>query len=133
MVPLRRPTTPAASAPARVTVSTAPHDVSGPMPPFNPETPEGSWTPRAVFDAALAYSRDEAADLDLSDRRIVSLAMRALYVALPSDVKRAQIAERLRGIDRYAEYYAPLQPFQLAPPHHSRTEAPDAGDDETRF
>jgi hypothetical protein len=123
---LRRPTTPAPLAAARVTVPTAPHDVSGPMPRFNPETPVGGWTPGAVFDAALAYSRDEAADLDLPDRRIVALAMRALYVALPSTVKHAQISERLRGVDHYADYIAPLRPSRrAAAPVDTAVEADD--------
>lgn len=73
--------------------------------PFTPDEPVGGWTPATVFDAAVAYATGVPESIRLSHRRLVLAAERALYAALPSSVKRAEVVERLRGVDRHRDYF----------------------------
>ena len=76
------------------------------LPAWSPVHPRGGWTPAAAFRASVDY----VAALDrregvASDRRLVLVAYRDLLARLP-DKKRAQVVERLRGVDHAAAYFA---------------------------
>lgn len=76
------------------------------LPAWSPVHPRGGWTPAAAFQASVDY----VAALDrreggASDRRLVLAAYRDLLTRLP-DKKRAEIVERLRGIDHVTAYFS---------------------------
>ena len=93
-----------------------PRDQQGDLPSWSPSTPVGGWSPISVFTAAVEYSMEEGADAAiLNARRVILAAERALFLELP-DSKRAQLVERLQGVDRHRDYFgvkrrgAPTQP-----------------------
>ena len=118
---MRRPD--AAAAPSGVTppLTLTPRDGSGDLPLWRPATPADGWSPESVFAASVDYATTEAAAVLLPIRRVILIAQRALFGALPSGVKRAQVLDRLRGVDHAAAYFdepvrafgadGPLAPF----------------------
>ncbi len=95
-----------------------PWDPSGELPPWSPPTPPGGWTPEAAFTAAIDYADAVVDDVEPRYSRIVGAAYRAILSSSFS-LKRAQIAERRSGVDRYAEHFderlAPAEESDPAP------------------
>jgi hypothetical protein len=65
------------------------------LPPFSPAVPSGGWTVEAVYTAARAYAESHPGET----RQLTEAAYRALLAALPA-LKRQEVTERLRGVDR---------------------------------
>lgn len=91
-------------APRARVLTVTPRGRSGvPLPDLAAAPPSAGWTVAAVVDAALDYADDLDGREDLGDRETLARAgYRALLLALP-DVKRAEILERLQGLDRLAD------------------------------
>ena len=87
-------------------MSVRPRDRSGYLPTFSVVAPATGWTPEAVLAAAVAYSDAHAVDVGLSRRRMIGAAYRALLAELPA-VRRAEVRERLRGVERYRDALRP--------------------------
>ena len=93
-----------------------PRDQQGDLPSWSPPTPVGGGSPASVFAAAVEYTMEEGADAALMNaRRVILAAERALFLAL-SAVKRAQLVERLQGIDRHRDYFGVKRRPALAQP-----------------
>ncbi|MBH0098679.1 hypothetical protein I6E68_05930 [Salinibacterium sp. NSLL150] len=95
---MRRPD--ASALVATLTIETLGHE-------WHPVTPPEGWTPKAVADAAVSFAQS-ALDVDAPYRRKITEAYRDLMRVLP-DVKRAEIVDRLHGIDPLADYLDELQ------------------------
>jgi hypothetical protein len=65
------------------------------LPPFSPLVPSGGWTVEAVYTASRAYAESNPGDT----RHVTEAAYRALLAASPA-LKRQEVTERLRGLDR---------------------------------
>jgi hypothetical protein len=73
-----------------------PRDRTGDLPAWSPLPPPGGWTPASAFDTALDYA-DEHAHLG-QRRSLAKAAYWAILAAVPG-LKRAEVHERLRGVD----------------------------------
>jgi hypothetical protein len=74
------------------------------MPVWQPDTPSTGWTPEAAFAAACEYAL--AVSFSGADTsRMTKVAYVALMNALPPKVKRAEIVDRVTGVDRFRESF----------------------------
>lgn len=72
---------------------------------WSPVAPHTGWTPASAFQAALDYGADLAGGRGaVGDRRAVLAAHQALLAAVPG-LKRAELLERLRGVDPAAAHF----------------------------
>lgn len=96
----------------QATASALSLEVADDLPIWHPTPPPGGWSPRQVWAAAADYADDHSTPE--AWRRTVGNAARALFRELPT-VKRAEIRERLQGIDRRADTLD-LPPLADEPP-----------------
>lgn len=72
---------------------------------WSPVAPRTGWTPAAAFVAALDYGVDLTGGRGaVVDRRVVLAAHEALLAAV-SGLKRAELLERLKGVDPAAAHF----------------------------
>lgn len=72
---------------------------------WSPVAPRTGWSPAYAFQAALDYGADLAGGRGaVGDRRVVLAAHQALLAAVPG-LKRAELLERLQGVDPAAAHF----------------------------
>ena len=86
----------------QLALTVRPRDQSGYLPPLSVVVPLSGWSPSTVLAAAVAYADAHALDVGLSRRRTIGAAYRALLAELP-EVRRAEVVERLRGVERFRD------------------------------
>jgi hypothetical protein len=85
----------ATPAPARTRLAVTPRDRAGALPSFNPAVPAGGWTVETVYTASREYAESQPGDT----RQLTGAAYRALLAASTA-LKRQEVTERLRDVDR---------------------------------
>ena len=83
-----------------------------------PVAPRTGWTPASAFRAALDYTSDLPGGRDAAGvRRFVLSAYQALLAAIPG-LKRAEVLERLQGVDAAAMHFGhgASEPAPYVPP-----------------
>ncbi|WP_159619881.1 hypothetical protein [Arthrobacter zhaoguopingii] len=79
-----------------------PFSVSGRLPDWSPQSPPSDWSPADAWAAALAYAEDAA---PRHTRSVAKSAYQCLLAAVPG-LKRAEIDERLAGINHFVTAFA---------------------------
>lgn len=69
---------------------------------WSPDAPSDGWTPAAAFDRACSF----AARSPGHDRRRTGAAYQALLGTVPG-LKRAEVRERLAGVDHFQDHFEP--------------------------